>query len=163
MKKTALFIIAILCFAALVWFYYYQYVEEVTDRYLVKYTLPHENKSVYGSYKTELKVGIVNIPQYKSDSIAVRKETTAAESYNKKLLEKFEKENFKDGDEFMNNAKRNAYIDLLLEKRMIISLTHVRNMDAIEALDIIKKHGIFSKDVKEYGEKNKLKVNLYPL
>ena len=55
------------------------------------------------------------------------------------------------------------YIDLLSEKRMIISLTHIRNIDAEEALDIIKRHGLFSDDIKEYAEKNKLKANLYPL
>ena len=160
MKKY--FIIVILCLGA-IGFYYYQYVDEVTDRYLVKYSLPHQNEGVYGSYMTKPKIEVINLPQYKSDSDAVKKETIEAESFKEGLLEKFENEDFKDDNEIINTARRNAYMSLLDENRMIISITHVRSIDAKEALEIIKEHGLFSDDVKEYAEKHKLKAIFYPL
>ena len=163
MKKSVLFIIAILCVVAAGWFYYYQFVEEVTDRYLVKYSLPHRNEGVYGSYMTNPKMEFVNLPQYESDSDAVKKETIEAESYKERILEKFKNDDFSDGDEFRNTARRNAYMNILDENRMVISLTHIRNMDAKKALEIIKEHGLFSDDVEEYAKENKLKANFYPL
>jgi hypothetical protein len=105
----------------------------------------------------------VNLPQYESDSDAVKKETIEAESYKERILEKFKNDDFSDGDEFRNTARRNAYMNILDENRMVISLTHIRNMDAKKALEIIKEHGLFSDDVEEYAKENKLKANFYPL
>jgi hypothetical protein len=79
------------------------------------------------------------------------------------VLKDFSEEKFDDGNELKNMAKRNAYLDILNEERILLSITHVRSMDEEEAFNIIKEHGIFSKDIVEYAQGKKLKTNIYPL
>jgi hypothetical protein len=165
-KKIFLYLITFVVLLAVIvggWFYYYQYVEEVTERYLIKYTIPHETESMYGAYISKPEVEFVSVNKYSSDSIAIQRETKAAIEHHQYILKKFENEKFDDESEFMNITKRNAYVDLLNEKRILISISHVRSLDAKEALSLIKKHGIFSDDIIEYAEKNKLKTNIYPI
>ena len=165
MKKGIIIgsISAIIIIALCGWFYYYQYVEEVTDRYFVKYILPHEEKGMFGSKMSQPELELSVLSEYASDSAAVERESKKAALYKERLLEKFKNEKFDEANELTNEAKKNAYIDLLNEQRMIISITHVRSTDAKEALEIIKKHGLFSDDVEEFAKKNKLKAHIYPL
>lgn len=163
MKKSLLIALLLSFSIAGGYYYYFNYVEEITERYLVKYTIPHEEDGLYGTTMSDPKIDISRLKDYESDSLAIVHQKKEAESNKKWLLKQFSNEKFDDDDELMNLAKRNAYVNLLNEERMLISITHVRNMDAKEALDILKKHGLFSKDIKEYAEKKKLKANIYPL
>ena len=52
MKKRLIIVIVIItCLIAVGGWCYYKYIEEVTERYLVKYTEPHEE---YGFYRNNL-------------------------------------------------------------------------------------------------------------
>ena len=141
---VAIIAVAVICG---VWFYHYNYVEVVTERYIV--TVP--------------KMEVKELTQYASDSVAVEKETANARDYRKKLLEMYDKEDFTDEDELTEEAKMNAYKNLMEQSSVLFSISHVRSTSPEEALEIIKEHGLLSNDVVEFAEENKIHVEVYQL
>ena len=150
MKHLGIIIIAVCIIAALCggfYYYHYNYVEEVTERYLVKHSS---------------KVEISRLRFYENDSVAVEAETKALMKYKDDLLKLFEKESFGDNEKIIE-AKAEAYKEMYAETRAILVFTHVRNTSPKEILDIIRKYGLVSEQVKNYVEKHKIRMKVYPL
>lgn len=163
--KKLIFILAALVVAAIGGYcYYYYYVDEVTERYLVKIRPPMERESTFGTTYSDPKVEISKIDfPYEDDSAAVANESKKYKRFYDDLLKKFGEEDFTKDSDFMNQAKLNAYKDMLAEDWLMITISETRNADSDELLETIKKHGIDSDETKEYIDRNKIKVSVYSL
>lgn len=159
MKKLLLPILAVIVIGAAVGGYlYYQhnYVEVVTERYL--YTFTPQGGSTP-------KVSITKTRNYPSDSIAVEYESKEVMKYLERLAKRYETDRKKhaNDDEIIRKAVDGAYDDLLREQRTLVILRHTRSMNVWGAIEIIKKHGLVSDEVKKYVEEKRLEMDIIPL
>ena len=159
MKKLLLPIIIIvaICIAAGGYYYYhYNYVEEVTDRYLVRIT-PHED-SAPG-------IEVSKMRNYTNDSVAIDEERKEAKRYYEAALKKYEKdfEKMAGENEAMRHAADRAYNSILSESRTVLIFRHVRSLDVEEAIGVIKKHGLKSDYVEKYTREKKLQMDIIPV
>lgn len=166
MKKWIIILVALAVAAIGGYCYYYYYVDEVTERYLIKITPPVKQESSFGTTYSDPKVEIEEIDfPYENDSTAVAYESEEYKRFHDYLLENLRSEDFfKDTDnEFVQQAKINAYKEKLAEERMILSISHTRSIDKDEFLKLIKKHGILSDKVEEYAVRKKIRTSTYTL
>ena len=155
MKKAITILLAVAAIAAAGYYYYHNHVEEVTEYYVVK------------AWKD--KAEVARVRDYQNDSVAVETERRSYEKAMSRLLEKFGKdteamkEPKDEVEEMMNNARVEAYKDLLSETRTIVVLTHTRSTSPKEVLEIMKKDGLLSDKAREYAEEHKVKASVYPI
>ena len=155
--KKIIFLVVICAICALGSWYYLDSQKTVSDIFLYKLTPPLEENTVSGKVVSKPNFKISQL-SYQDFDVAIEKEESAFKKYRKDLFAKFENEKFSEDDDFLKQAKINAYKELLAEEWFIISLSHKKSFDAESVLSIARKKGLLSKEVLEYAKENGIEV-----
>jgi len=143
------------------WKYYnYNYVEQVRNYYLISIDMPRVVKGAFRDRVQEGSIRIDNIQRYRNDSIAVAVEKRRSEEFDAHLMQKIRE----CSDDFKGRAEAEVYAELLGQATILMRISHIRKFDKSQlkkVKDIIIKNGVFSDEVRQYIENNKIDVEFY--
>ncbi len=177
MKKkgiiTASIVIAALALAGCGWWYHHNYVEVVTDYYLIRYTPPVEREYSYDYLNTysDPKTEIEKLQEYENEDVAIRRERDEFEDFKNRLIEQIEKfgkeveqKDTRDPNERMKvEAQLQAYRELLAEERFLMTISHIRKFNEEDVLQFIKDYGLNCEEAQKFMKENKIEVSSYTL
>ena len=130
--------------------------ETITSYYLFTYTPPNE-------VITSPKVTVKQL-DYSNDSIAIITEKNRILSQKKGIIEYLSKEYSKGPAEGLaEKSNRQALESVLSEINTLMCLTYAEGYEPEEFIEIAKKYGVESKEVKNFIEDNELTVKFIPL
>ena len=175
LKYVLLLLAAIIIGASIygVRYYYYNYVEQVSDYYLISIELPRIEEWAFGKEKTDGKIEIKKLPEYANDSTAIVSETKKSEEFDEYLIKEIEKHLQKqkevEQDFIEYNRERvhvNANTELLEQSRILMRFSHIRKFDKDQfekIKNLIIKNGVFSEEVRRYMDKSKIDAEFYTI
>lgn len=148
MKKYTIIILSIIGIAIVAGiglYYYYYHVEKVNDYILITYTPPQKEASMYGGYRySEPKVEYKLLEEYASDENAIKEQEEHAKSTKEFCLEKIEELSESPTsdrvDKFALTCQIEAYQAIMSREYILIRISHNRNFNPENELNIIGEH-----------------------
>ena len=146
-----------------------------TDYYLIQFTPPFETQSIYGSeYSnveyTDAECSISKLQTFENDSVALATVTENFHAYQDSLLRKYETDNaalnpqnFTSTEAYniMCEALGTAYKKKMTETRILMRITHAPDYDTDQFFEIVTENGVYSEEMRQYIETNKINVEFY--
>ncbi|MBO4550227.1 MAG: hypothetical protein J5733_05795 [Bacteroidaceae bacterium] len=160
--KYALLLLAAIIIGASIYgvrYYHYNYVEQVSDYYIIYIDMPRVVKGAFRDRTQEGKVEIKNLGRYPNDSTAIAKETKRSEEFDEHCLNKLQ-------ECPRGSIEWQVYSELLEQSRILMRFSHIRKFDKRqikEAKKKIIKNGVFSEEVRRYMDKNKIDAEFYTI